>query len=368
MGNGVAGSVFARPIDSSSALWRFGLAQQTTGGRVEVRSGNSQRLNPGTYDEVVVRGNATLTFASGSYTIRSVIFESNAKLQAPLTGVAEVGIKQTFQWRGSVVTPDRSASHLLWVYNGQDELHFDSGLSGTVVAPRVKANLKRGTHFGAVFAKSVETHADAILNHKPLNWSGKATQRATPKAYVLSNAQSVATSTGVSRSNLLPTLLGVTEGDLIATVRTSQGIVPYSRITGLGTLAGASCTRGFTLDVTTDGAVTLSPPDACDGKRFEVTPLAKFVPANVSVWERILPSNRVAFVPSGPNGSYTRTALTTSTEWVETWTRNVTKVLSSGLLMTPRKGRPFGTVHAERRLPSRCGSTMVGPRQIFTLG
>lgn len=341
VGSGVVNPVQSRTIGTGSGTWRFGLASQLTGGRVELGSGTTSTLAPGTYDEVVVRQGATLMLARGAYTVRSVIFELGSKVQGPAVGLASFGVKQTFQWRGAATLPaEATASHVLWVYAGTDELHFDGALAGTVVAPKVKVNLKPGQHWGSVFAKVIDVHADAILHHVAIAWNGLSAQRATPKAFQLPNAAAIAQSTGISRSNLLPTLLGVPQGALVATVRTADGMVPYARVTGVGALSLGSCSRGFGLDTKANGDVTISPANACNGQPFEVTALAKFVDSSVPAWERLLPSARVSFEPAAPSGGeYRRVALDRPADWAEAWRKNVDRVLGTGILLRPRSGK-----------------------------
>lgn len=132
------------------------------------RSGN---LAPGNYGTLIAEGES-ITLTSGDYYFNSLQIEPRVRVVVNTDeGPVRVFIRESFMHKGRF---EGAADSIFIAYLGEEDIHIEGRLKGTLVAPRAFVNLQSGnivnsevSHEGAVFAEAIELHQGAVFAQVP---------------------------------------------------------------------------------------------------------------------------------------------------------------------------------------------------------
>jgi hypothetical protein len=143
---------------------------------VNLTSGQTKVLSPGTYTNVTANGGSKLTLKAGTYNINSLKLEPQSTLTLDTSaGAVIVNVKNELIYRGTVPNRQSVAGKALFGYFGSTMVSVDAPFAGTLVAPNATIKLESlngATHYGAFFGKNVEVHQGGNVVHQPFtSWA-----------------------------------------------------------------------------------------------------------------------------------------------------------------------------------------------------
>ncbi len=139
----------------------------------------SGSLAPGGYGALEIYSRATVTLTSGQYAFTRVQLEPQAKIvlnNDSEEGPVVIYTDSVTALRGTIEALDgETASSLLLVYTGHQELRLEGASSLAIVAPSAKVTLATGgtRHQGSVYARAVGVEPDVQWTYVPFeywNW------------------------------------------------------------------------------------------------------------------------------------------------------------------------------------------------------
>jgi hypothetical protein len=135
-------------------------------GGVNLEPGVTAGIGPGAFGAVVVKANAVLNMAAGSYLMDSLDLEPSGKLALDTSkGPVRIYIRGAAILRGNIASPT-GAKDLSIVYFGSAALQIEAPLTATVISAAATINVKSvQTLSGAYFAPSVEVFPDDTVTH-----------------------------------------------------------------------------------------------------------------------------------------------------------------------------------------------------------
>ncbi len=141
-----------------------------TDGSVEVGVGQVATLEPGNYDVLSVKPNATLNLQAGTYSFSSIFLESASSLTVDADCGTQIYTHQGVFIRGQVsgTGPGLALTHV-----GTQDVHVEAPFHGRIVAPRSKVYLNSSAHRVQVLARAVRVQPDAVV----LGQAGDAAQQ-----------------------------------------------------------------------------------------------------------------------------------------------------------------------------------------------
>jgi hypothetical protein len=137
---------------------------------VNLTSGQTRVLTPGSYANVTANGGSKLTFKAGTYNINSLKLEPQSTLTLDTSaGAIVVNVKNELIFRTTVPNRQSVAGKALFGYLGSTMVSVDAPFAGTLVAPNATIKLESlngATHYGAFFGKDVEVHQGGNVVHQ----------------------------------------------------------------------------------------------------------------------------------------------------------------------------------------------------------
>ncbi len=97
--------------------------------------------NTSNHVEYVFNSNSELSFNSTGHRLAgSLVFQRDAKLNAPTNGSIAFHVGNDFQWNGTIVADDmvEAARHISIFYYGTNHVFIQSNFAGTIVAPNAE--------------------------------------------------------------------------------------------------------------------------------------------------------------------------------------------------------------------------------------
>ena len=169
----LAGATVAGSIDATafaSAATNIEFAFRAPQGNIEVASGTTLALLPGSYGDLVVRAGSELHLDAGQYDVDALLIEPEAQVifHQP-AGATSLFARDSVTFRGDFARDDGTEPDVLVVFPGSADVLVEAPFSGTLVAPNARVSLPTvvGEHVGAFFAQSIDAQPDLILRHRP---------------------------------------------------------------------------------------------------------------------------------------------------------------------------------------------------------
>jgi len=136
-------------------------------------------LDPGAFGAVHLMPGANLNLRAGTYFMESLFLEPGTTVHLDTAaGPIFLYVRSGFTYRGVFIDSQGEHDNLLVGYFGTDVAWIEAPFSGTLVAPRARAEFKSlngvGSHQGAVFAKEIRLNPQTPFVHHPFGapWTG----------------------------------------------------------------------------------------------------------------------------------------------------------------------------------------------------
>lgn len=141
-------------------------------GRAPLQSGYSHTLAPGAYQQVTLNSNAHLYLGTGTYYFDGLQTEPGSVVHFDTTaGPIRLVVRDFLMHKGSFEGDPRG---ILVGLLAETTVNLEGKLVGTLVANRAFVNIQgRNVHFqeashqGAIFARGIELHQEAVFQHVP---------------------------------------------------------------------------------------------------------------------------------------------------------------------------------------------------------
>jgi hypothetical protein len=159
-------------IDPEVISWNVNFPQGTLPS-ISLEPGQTANKLPGNYDAVTVKSNATLTFHSGAYTLRSLDLEPQSRLVMDKSaGPISIYVRDSMIYRGTYVEgPGRAGNYLVGVASAATTFIQAPYTGGTLIAPFGKLDFASvaapNVHRGSFFGLDVEVHEGSVVQHQP---------------------------------------------------------------------------------------------------------------------------------------------------------------------------------------------------------
>lgn len=155
--------------------WQVEIPDES-GDDVYLSPDETRYLSPGAYGDLTVNARADLVLRSGTYIFDSFNTEPESQVWLNrFSGPTYIYIKEGFSYKGAFMNAGGKPEELLVGYLGETRAYIQAPMTGTIVAPNAKVELRRtdieGTHHRcSVFAKGIEVYSNVLVEHLPFPW------------------------------------------------------------------------------------------------------------------------------------------------------------------------------------------------------